>query len=238
MIEINLLPPELRPIERTPLPRLLVWCVGLAAILAGGSLLAFMHVKWLPALQRRSKELDQQIAQKQALAAQADKLKREIEEIAKRQRAVEQLWKARTVWWIKLDQLVDLVPEYVGLDSLSFKPAAVRAARAEEEESAGKLAMRCICSYPEEARLAEFRNRLKGVIPIEEASEPEVGKRFIADFYLEIVDQGWEQKKAPPGFEQEWILEFPLELNLKPKLKPAAPPAPAAPGAAAPAPAK
>ncbi len=238
MIEINLLPPELRPVERTPLPRLVVWCVGAAAVAVGVVLLLFMHMRWLPALERKSKDLDQRITQKQVLADEADRLKREIEEIARRQRVVEQLWKARTVWWIKLDQLVDLVPEDVGLESLSFKPEPVRARRVEGEESAGRLAMKCICSHPEEARLAEFRNRLKGAVPIEAATDPEVGKWFIEDFHPEIVDRGWDQKKAPLGFEQEWILDFALELNLKPKVKPPPPPAPAAPGAAAPAPAK
>lgn len=232
MIEINLLPPELRPVERTPLPRFLVWCVGAAVAVAGGFLLVFMYLKWLPDLKQESATLDEQISQKQALAAEADKLDREIAEIGKRQKAIEQLWKGRTIWWAKLDQLVDLVPEYVGLESLSFKSTAARGPAAKGKQVSGKLRMKCVCSYPDEARLAEFRDRLRGAVPVQAARDPQVGKLFIEDFYPEIIDLGWEQKEAGPGFEQTWILEFSLELELKPKVKPAPPTAPGAPAPA------
>ncbi len=233
MIEINLLPPELRPVERTPLPRFLVLCVGAALIVAGVFALVSMYVRGIPSLKRKISGLETKIAEKQTQAVEHDRLQIEIADIGKRQRAIQTIWESRTLWWEKLDQLVTLVPEYVGLESLAFRPGAARASRVKGKgpQSAGKLTMSCLCRYPDQEKLAEFRNVLKGVLPVA-ASDPEVGARFITDFQYEIVDKGWEQKEAGPEYEQAWVLEFSLELDLKAK-RPLAVPAAGAPAPAA-----
>jgi len=222
MITINLLPAELRPVERTPLPRFLVIVAGVAAGAVGMFLLVFLHFSWLPRERMSVENLEQVLVSKRTEAAEFQTLSLELSEITQRERALEEIYRSRTVWWQKLDCLCDLVPSYVGLTALNFKePAGAPGAQA---ESAGTLKLECIVAKAEEKRVAAFRRILKGEVPPEWGREPErsVGEEFIADIVDgEIVDYVWKVVELP-DYPDQFAIQFILELKLKPRVTPSA----------------
>lgn len=221
MIEVNLLPPEYRRIERTPLPRFLVFMVGAAAIVASLFYLFYVGYLRINREKGRSEALREQIALQKPRLDIYDRLNAEIAAFEARKSALEEIWQSRILWSAKFDQLCDLVPSYVGLTCLEFTPARARRARVTiGGETAGTLVLDCISATANEKRLANFMRVLKGEAPPEPPAEKSVGKKFFEDFSV-LVDSGWKKSEFKDYVEKE-ALEFRLELLLKP-LKPKAP---------------
>jgi len=215
MIEVNLLPPEYRRIERTPLPRFLVFLVGAAAIVASLFYLFYLSYFRVSAEKQRSEDLKRQIALQKPSLAIYDKLNAEIASFEARKAALEQIWQSRILWSRKFDQLCDLVPKYIGLTRLEFTPTRARRTRAAlAEETAGTLVLDCISATDDEKRLANFMRVLKGEAPPEPPADRSVGKKFFADFSA-LVDSGWKKSEFKDYAEKE-ALEFRIELLLKP----------------------
>ncbi len=221
MIEVNLLPPEYRRVERTPLPRFLVFIVGVAAIVASLFYLISVGYFRINREKGRSEDLKKQVELQKGQLLDYDRLKTEIASFEARKSALEQMWHSRILWSVKFDQLSDLVPSYVGLTRLEFTPAAGRRARATiGEETAGTLVLDCISATADEKRLANFMRVLKGEASPEAPAERSVGKEFFKDFSA-LVDSGWDKEELSDYVEKE-ALKFRLELLLKP-LGPKAP---------------
>ncbi len=109
MIKINLLPPELRKPERTPLPRRLAYFVG-TAVVAGSVVLCAFIWTWI-------KQVEDQIADLQVVKAAAveatkdyDSVKQEYERYVARKLAVDEIRAKRKFRWSKrLDILADVI---------------------------------------------------------------------------------------------------------------------------------
>ena len=219
MITINLLPPELRPVERTPLPRFLVIILGVALGAVGLVMLIFMHFIWIPGVHDKITNKEQVLLNLRLQAAEHQVLAAALQNITQRTSALEQIWRTRTLWWVKLDLLSDLTPSYVGLMSFSFRePPGARTGMLLED--AGTLKMECIAAKAEEKRVASFRRILKGELPPDWGAEPdkELGKEFIEDFVNgEILDYGWKVVELP-DYPNQPAIRFTLEMKLKPKV--------------------
>lgn len=242
MITVNLLPPDLRPVERTPLPRFLVIVAGVALTAVGLVLLTFIHLAWLPRVRTQIANKEEELVNLRAQAAEFQTLTAEVQNITQREKALQEIYRTRTIWWKKLALLCDLTPSYVGLTALSFKEAIGASAPGAQPPDAGTLKLECIAAKAEEKRVASYRRILKGELPPEWGSEAdkELGKRFISDFVDgEILDYGWKVVELPEYPDQPAI-KFTLEMKLKPKAAPqvAKPTPPAAVGGPAPAPAR
>ena len=122
MIEVNLLPPELRPLDRTPLPRLLS--------ILGGVAITGLEVVWLLLLFKKTiPDEEWTVKQKRGnlktLAPQTEKLnkiKAETAEFVQHETEILALLKKRRRWTPILDRLASLVPEKVWLTRLNYTP--------------------------------------------------------------------------------------------------------------------
>jgi Tfp pilus assembly protein PilN len=224
MITINLLPADLRPIERTPLPRLLVILVGLTLGLVGVVALAFTQIIFIPRVRDRITKEEEVLANLRQQAAEHQTLTIALQNITQRENALQEIYKTRTIWWKKLDVLADLVPSYAGLTAFSFAEPSVAGVGAGASADAGTLKLECIAAKAEEKRVASFRRILKGEIPPDWGNEANtvVGKEFISDFVNgEILDYGWKVVMVREYADQPSV-QFTLEMKLKPKVAPPA----------------
>jgi hypothetical protein len=218
MITINLLPADLRPMERTPLPRFLVILVGLVLGLSGLIVLSIYHFSKLNRVRVQIAAEEDTITALEPSEVEYNKVRAQLASILQQEAALKALYAGRTIWWKKMDQLTDLTPSFVGLNRLAFKEQAP--SRTGESESSGTLTMDCVVAQAEEKRVARFRRILKGEVPPEWGlpSDVRIGEKFIGDFVDgEIQDGGWRQ--VPPADAEEIpALEFQLQLRLKPKV--------------------
>jgi len=232
MIEVNLLPQEYRRPERTPLPRFIVILVGVALVAGLGAFLMkkFMDVRYE---KNRQQELNQRLDLLKQFVDKYNKLISQKREIEVRMSAIETIWQSRLYWAVKLDQLADLVPGYVGLRNLRLEePRSL--ARTAAGLAGGTLSMSCISASENERRLANFRRILKGEIPPLNKVVPEdMGKIFYKDFEGEIEDFGYKITETDDYEEKEYI-EFRLRMGLKPRGQQAAAIAGGLPAAGAP----
>jgi Tfp pilus assembly protein PilN len=235
MITINLLPADLRPIERTPLPRFLAILIGVALAAVGVVFLVLMQFILVPRARDAVAKEEEVLASLRPQAAEHQKVTADLKDITQRENALQEIYKTRTIWWKKLDLLCDLIPSsYIGLTTLSFTEPASAGGPAAAAADGGTLKLDCIAAKAEEKRVASFRRILKGEIAPEWGNEAAttLGKEFIAEFVNEeILDYGWKVVQIRDYTDQ--AIQFALEMKLKPKVAPPAkrPPAGARPAA-------
>ncbi len=127
MIEINLLPEERRPVERTPLPRFLIILAGVLGFCIEGVVLALILYDWRP------KQDILAIHQGRINAAQEtigkiNKLKAEIADFKERTVGIDLLYRARRAWAPILYRLSDepeVLPPGVWFRKLELKKGKV-----------------------------------------------------------------------------------------------------------------
>jgi Tfp pilus assembly protein PilN len=117
MIEINLLPPQYRAVERTPLPIFLSIIGGL--LLTGGALTGlFLASKAAQSAKELQENLVAERDTKKAQAAVVDQLEQEIKEAQGRVDTLLNIAESKIYWAMKLDQFVKILPPSVWLDSI------------------------------------------------------------------------------------------------------------------------
>lgn len=140
MIRVNLLPPERRRPERTPLPRLLLilTAVALTAIVAGVVGLAFF--RWL-GVKGEIEGLQNQKADLQEGAAKHAKLTAEVKLVKKMENEVKKLENRDIKWWMILDEIWKILDEEPAVWMKDFKIAdASKAKGLVKQMSAGGAA--------------------------------------------------------------------------------------------------
>jgi Tfp pilus assembly protein PilN len=155
MIEINLLPPEYRPREKTNLPVLAAMAVGL--LLAGASgMTAFKLSGEVSALEQSKKELEGQKAELEVKAREVDKLTQEIQRQKSRQDTIIAISQSKVMWSLKLAQFAEIMQGFPGfwIDSLTLTRGAARG-------SAGLLTMSVSSTGNDFREVARFRDALK-----------------------------------------------------------------------------
>jgi len=157
MIEINVLPAELRPTEPTPWPKMLaLLCVGLL-LLGEGLVFVWYHFNYNPSLREEQQRLQDNVNAKLLLARRADELRAEIDDYKLRAKTIIQIRRARTLWAKKLDQIIDGVPDYVWLTGIT---------ETEGQASRGKtkgpvITLTCFSLGSDEKRLSIFLRTIK-----------------------------------------------------------------------------
>jgi len=210
MIEVNLLPQELRRVEHTPLPRFLIIIVGTTLVSVALALGAIVHMRRLPDLARNNAELDQQIASAAPSEREHDILLGQIEEVRQRKRAIAEIWRARIIWSKKLVQLSEMMPKFVGLEKLTLQEAK-RSGR--NDDVGGYLNLASVCAGADADRLAMFLRILRGDYPAKDGQDPWIGRIWFEDF-LSIDATPWVKKDMPDYVEKE-ALNFTLKMAIK-----------------------
>jgi Tfp pilus assembly protein PilN len=210
MIEVNLLPQELRRVEHTPLPRFLIIIAGTTLVSIVLALGAIVNLKTLPAMARA----DAALAEEMKAAAQSERehgtLMGQIEEVKQRKRAIAEIWRARIIWSKKLEQLGSMLPRFVGLEKMTLENSP-RTAR--DSEIGGCLSLESVCAGADVDRLAMLRRILRGDYPVKDNRDPWVGREWFGDF-LSIEATPWV-KKDMADYEEKEALKFTLKLAIK-----------------------
>jgi len=117
MLDINLLPEELRPRPRSPLPYLMTAVLALAVVLY---CLISCVGKWrtISSFNERIAELDIRIEEVKDSAEAVKELERETREVNAKQIAIDSIMSDRILWSKVLHMLAGLVPDDVWLSDL------------------------------------------------------------------------------------------------------------------------
>jgi len=221
MIEINLLPEEMRKVDRTSLKRLV--CMVAAVIVVSASAIGLvMSLKQYRAEQSRNRDRKAEVARLEPLAREYDVLSAELDAIETRIGTIREIRSTRLRWGRKLDQLYAVLPEYVWFERLELKKSTARTPGAGQGPAA-TLVLECYAAGANEKRYSEFRRMLNGEVAGE---GPYTGEDFFSDF-ASLDYSGWSREDFPET-EEGVALKFKLELDVKP-LAPAAPATPKRP---------
>lgn len=139
MITINLLPAELRPIKRTPLPHIASLALLLLTVAAVG------HLWW--SKQGEIREQEKIYAQKEAaynalkeIEAKYEDLIKKKEQLQARVEVIREILKDRTIWSEQLHILTSLMPENVWLSGIRETTKRVTETVMQEVPASGQRA--------------------------------------------------------------------------------------------------
>jgi len=212
MIEINLLPEDLRKRARGgggggSGRRKMVLGVALLVVAAIGA--GYFHVAHVRGRQERHEHLSAALVTLQRETEEMPSLQSAIKRIERRKGALTDLYRERTLWAEKLDQLVDIVPENIWVRSIRL---AQPRRRHIGTPSGGTFTLECYSAGTEEKGITLFRERLKEHVAFwEDVEEMNRIKHRVRDF---------------PAYVEGEALDFTVDLQLKSR-KPAAPTPPA-----------
>jgi len=119
MIQVNLLPEEMRRIEHTPLPRFILILSGAVLVVLCCSAWVYLHFNALSAVHDEEARLIEQVARQETRAKEADDLKKDIETLTSRRDTIQELSEGRREWWVLIDELSDIIPYDMWITSLN-----------------------------------------------------------------------------------------------------------------------
>lgn len=203
MIKVNLLPPEYRKVDGTPVARFIALLLGVFMTASALSGWAYVHFGMLSEVRGQREQLEQDRLQLRALADRSEALAKEFTEYQKRRDTIEAIGASRVLWSKKLDELGDVINangdakrHLVWLNSIRTAGGGGR------KGSGGKLEIRGVSGGLEMSRLSDFHKDLK--------DDPD----FFADF--ERIDPPAGRRKP---FTDGRIPEFGWEFNFGIELK-------------------
>jgi Tfp pilus assembly protein PilN len=211
MIEVNLLPLELRRVEHTPLPRFLVVILGTAAVMATGAVGMVVNWRTLPDFRTRESTLVSDISRSELQAGAYNRLLEQIAETQDRKKAIAEVWRTRIMWSEKLAQIAEMTPTFVGLTELKLEEG--RATTRVGQEEGGTLTIQSLCAGADHSRVANVRRIFQGQYRVAESSDPWLGKRFFGSFQ-DLLPTGTQMIEVKDCVETE-ALKFSLVMPLK-----------------------
>jgi Tfp pilus assembly protein PilN len=122
MIEINLLPQEMRQPEGTPLPRLLTIIGGVVLAVVGGLFGAQYYVVKIPQLRIQISDHERVKAQKGNVRERVAALQRDLSKIQEKVNSMQTLEDSRIRWARVLDRIRKAVPEDCVLRRFTYRP--------------------------------------------------------------------------------------------------------------------
>lgn len=212
MIEVNLLPAELRRVEHTPLPRLLVVIIGTASIMAMGAFGVVVNWRRVPDLKAKESDLVADIQHRGKQAEAYDRLLEDIAETRDRKKAIAEMWRTRIIWSEKLAQLADMTPSFVGLKQLRL--TETRASARTKKQAGGEFTIDSLSATSDHKRVAYYRRVVEGQVRAQNSDNPWVGRDFFEPF-VEILPNP-TQKVDVKDYEEREALKFVLKMPVKP----------------------
>lgn len=146
MIEINLLPPQYRTVERTPLPVFLGLIAAILVIAGAGGYLWKLQIDGRK-LQEKKDQLTSIRDTKQKEVDEIKRIEKEIQESQGRIDTVLNIAESKVYWAQKLDQLTHVLPSYAWIESLSY--------------DGGSLKLTCKARGTSWQRYTELRQKLR-----------------------------------------------------------------------------
>ena len=109
MIRVNLLPPEYRKADGTPIARFVALTLGVFMTATAMSVWGYVHFGMLAEVQDRRAQLEEEVVGLKALADRSAALLAEFKEYQRRRDKIEEIDTNRILWSRKLDQFADLI---------------------------------------------------------------------------------------------------------------------------------
>jgi len=221
MIRINLLPVDLRKSEKLPIAQIFVSVVG-------GTVLAVVAIVWgylnffaLEGLKQQLEGAKTALADVQKEAKRYDELLAYIKKHQDKEAKVAELWQERYLWGERLDQLIHLVPTFIGFTDLRLdEPRMMGGARQRDNQatSAGTLSIKGISAGKESRRVGVFEKILKG-IPMNEFPEYRDLSIVFSRDMQKLTRETTTLVTAPTrdDVEERNYYEFEMKLELKSK---------------------
>jgi len=220
MIRINLLPKGLQQAARTPMKLFATFVVGVAATLACVCVYGYFWFNSV-VLEERVERKKDEVEHLKATAAEVDSLLDDIEDYKERERAILSIKTNRILWSRKLDELIQMTPNYIWIIRLQMNELDPTEYKWEKgkEQTGGYLKLKCYSSGNQVTRMTNFRQKLKNVDDfflkfIDEKIKPE---SFYADF-ININQPEWKFVVLD-GFKEPNNIKFTVRLDLRPLLE-------------------
>ena len=109
MIKVNLLPPEYRKVEGTPVARLAVTIAGVFLVACSAGVWGYVHMAMLAQVRDERDQKEQELATLKTQAERSQSLLKEFREYQRRRETIEKIGASRILWSKKLDELADLI---------------------------------------------------------------------------------------------------------------------------------
>lgn len=161
MIKVNLLPPEYRKVDGTPVARFVTLVLGVFLTASAMSVWGYVHFGMLEEVRERRRGLEEERAGLQKLADRSLALLEEFKEYQRRRETIEEIDKTRILWSRKLDQLADLIHNKGQTDRHQVWLSDVRASSSSSKNSGGSLTISGWSGGEELARLSDFNKDLR-----------------------------------------------------------------------------
>ncbi|MHC4550708.1 MAG: PilN domain-containing protein [Planctomycetota bacterium] len=166
MISINLLPPEYRRSEATPIARFLAIVIGAVVVTTALVIYGWVHYSKLRGIREVREATDAEFTNKKARADVSRSLQSEINAYEARRKAIQEVAKNRILQSRKLDEFLaimhnrgDKMTYNVWLQNLTVKPP--RAARRGSPTSGGSLSFGGFSESREFSRVTNLRDAIK-----------------------------------------------------------------------------
>jgi len=207
VININLLPPEYRKAESTPIARFIAIVAGAVLVTTGLVVYGFVHYSKLKGVREVRVATEEEYANKKARADTSKALQAEITAYQSRRQAIQEIAKSRIMHSRKLDEFLDIVHNrndrstyFVWLKS--FKVTAPRQVRRGQPTSGGTMAFAGWAKSTEFSRVTKFRDAIR--------QDP-----FFEDF-SSISQPNFVEVQFGDDLEPSSAGQFGFELVLKP----------------------
>ena len=209
MIQINLLPPELQTLEKTPLSRFIIIIAG--AALTTASLFVFLVLTFstLPTERQRKKDIEKNVKQKKVLAARYDELEQEIQFFKLRVDAVKKLRKERYVWSKTLFDFHRVIEEtkHVAIKTLSIEKEKSRSRGAAAGGAKMAIVIDGYSVIPELSSAADFMMNIRNSEFFKSCESIKTGTivirpkgdDYVCEFSLRIVLKSLKAPTPPPA---------------------------------------
>jgi hypothetical protein len=213
MITVNLLPPEYRKSEGTPLPRFLAILGGVVLCASAIGIFLYVHFGYLVKYQSLREQKEDMYYKQKVLADRSLALQREYNEYQKRRQTIETASNKRILVSRKLDEFCDIIHNsgdrkrhFIWLTNASVKVGATGRTRAKGgQASGGVLTFKGFTASEDFSKLANFRE------DIEDSAEG----GFFEDF-ISIDHPAWVVERFDDGLEPDSAGTFTHTLALKP----------------------
>jgi Tfp pilus assembly protein PilN len=213
MIEVNLLPIELRKVEHTPMPRFLVIAAGTALVMATAAYGVVVNLRTVPDLMGKEQEAVKEIAIRQPMAKDWDELQDEISDARVRKQAIAELWRTRIQWSRRLAQLAEVTPGFVGFTEVKLEEA--RSGGAKDVETGGMLTVQCLLAGSDLNRVAMWRRIAEGGENIIGFEKVDVAMDFKGSF-MPILPTETTLVEVKEDYMEKQALKLDLKMPVKP----------------------
>lgn len=203
MIKVNLLPPEYRKVEGTPIARFVALVAGVFLTASAMSGWAYVHFGMLKEVRDERVRLEEELVQLQAQAERSQALANEFKEYEKRRDTIEKIGDGRVLWSRSLDQLADLIHND---GDTSRHEVWLRDITTSRSGTSARLKFKGFSGGEEWSRLSDFHRDLKE------------SEDFFSAFNSIDAPAG-KRRQFDDGRIPLYAVEFAWGLTMKPKGK-------------------